>query len=67
MSSKRRIRRKQCDGKHRYSKEEAEEEAKLKRWPYHAYKCSFCKGWHIGRRPGRKAIVMIYGQAYYTR
>lgn len=28
-----------------------------KRRPYHAYRCGFCHGWHIGRKPppGKRA------------
>lgn len=56
MASKRRQRRKQCDGKRRY-KDQGEAMAGL-RWvcknfpnqvgQLRSYRCKFCNGWHLG-------------------
>lgn len=59
MSSKRRLRRRSCEGKIRHtSKENARAAIRSMshnkiyggQWPY---KCQFCKGWHVGR-PDKK-------------
>lgn len=59
MASKRRIRRKQCEGKRRYSdkKECADSMSRVNRqnesWErLNVYKCRFCKGCHFGHMPG---------------
>lgn len=68
MSSKRRIRRKKCTGKKRYA---AKEEAYAALWAIkqsdnyqyrhlQAYKCPFCKGWHLGNWKNRKHEVYKY-------
>ena len=51
MSSKRRIRRRSCEGKirHRDSFEATSHVKGLGGFPYHVYKCKFCKGYHVGR------------------
>lgn len=58
MSSKRRIRRKSCEGKKRYDNEA--EARKQCNWFWYerdarlnVYKCKFCGGFHIGH-PDRK-------------
>lgn len=65
MSSKRRLRRKQCEKKKRYASQEVAVQrlghlkriGKLKADSV-PYPCHFCHGWHIGRRkqPGRSKI-----------
>jgi len=59
MSSKRRQRRNQCAGKSRHeSKENADYAAYLmrrdKRAWLHAYKCRFCRHWHVGHTAGQR-------------
>lgn len=54
MSSKRRIRRRQCIGKIRHETQEAairhcHRLQDINHVLYGAYKCQFCKGWHSGR------------------
>jgi len=56
MSSKRKLRRKKCEGKTRYTTRDSAWCAarKLKKTlaqNIRAYKCKFCKGWHIGHTP----------------
>jgi hypothetical protein len=55
MGSKRRIRRRACDGKKRYLYEwQAAEVAHRKQkrdYRYGWYQCSVCDFWHVGRRP----------------
>lgn len=56
MASKRRLRRKQCEGKTRYtSKAKAIDAAQSYLRAFGiwkgAYHCQFCKGWHFGSRP----------------
>lgn len=59
MASKRRIRRKCCDGKRRYeSKEEAGKalyglvmNTKVTFREMNIYRCRFCKKYHIGHKP----------------
>lgn len=64
MSSKRRLRRRSCEGKKYYATvEEAEADARKLRgkfWTsnYRAYGCQFCGGYHVGR-PSAKAIKAI--------
>jgi hypothetical protein len=55
MSSKRNLRRKQCTGKRQYATEQEARYAIYKgrqagnlNGHLRAYKCSFCKQWHIG-------------------
>lgn len=61
MSSKRRIRRKQCGKKIRYVTQEEAKAAMgsmFRRCGYpgamNIYHCKFCGGWHIGHRKGAK-------------
>ncbi len=50
MASKRRLRRRSCEGKIRHVEVDgAYAHSKSLGWPYHPYKCKFCKGYHIGR------------------
>ncbi len=58
MASKRRIRRRSCSSKIRYSTEQAAQQAKSDlrsrkpgRISMHYYKCKFCGGFHIGHMP----------------
>lgn len=56
MASKRRIRRKMCDGKHKYkdgvtAREGAREAIRRTGHRIGAYKCQFCKQWHMGHTP----------------
>lgn len=58
MSSKRRLRRRACENKRRYEDRETAEasrQALLRLGRCHpgsvVYGCSFCGGFHIGRRP----------------
>ncbi len=52
MASKRRLRRKQCDGKEQYNSENAHTEASrrfgISGAFIRAYRCSFGNHWHIG-------------------
>lgn len=52
MASKRRLRRKECQGKVRHaSKEEAMDAIRHGGWAFegcHAYYCTICNGWHAG-------------------
>lgn len=60
MSSKRRLRRKACEGKVRHESGAAAIQAirSLDRSGSHAkrdaYKCRFCGGYHIGHRPNQQ-------------
>lgn len=56
MSSKRRIRRKACDGKKRYETCAAAVSASTATGRnfgglFNAYHCQFCRGWHVGHIP----------------
>ena len=56
MASKRRLRRRQCEGKKRYtSRAEAVTAAINYQRKFgarkNAYNCKFCKGWHFGTQP----------------
>ena len=52
MTSKRRIRRKECERKRRFDSESAAKVEASRLWrkgiQVRAYKCGFCKGWHTG-------------------
>ena len=69
MSSKRRERRKSCDGKVRHATLEAAKLAARKAssgsvgklW---AYKCKFCKNYHIGHPPKDLLYYMIKRRGY---
>lgn len=61
MASKRRIRRKACEGKQRFDSQTKATAALLslqrdKGWQgrLNAYCCPFCKGWHYGHAPRRR-------------
>jgi hypothetical protein len=59
MASKRRQRRKQCEGKARHDgKNHAEYAARIARErsgdDIRAYRCHMCPGWHIGHNSARK-------------
>lgn len=64
MASKRRLRRKQCEGKIKFPDQLAAGRAasshvkKFGQWMT-AYHCKFCHGFHIGHPPGyvRQAII----------
>lgn len=55
MSSKRRIRRRSCEGKKAYTREEAKDAAaRVSRNSGEklvSYRCQFCRRWHIGHPP----------------
>jgi len=70
MSSKRRLRRRGCEHKRRYSEDEArrmmgrmDSEGRL-RPGSHVYRCNFCGWWHIGRQPqeagGKRQRVKVW-------
>jgi lipopolysaccharide biosynthesis regulator YciM len=59
MASKRRIRRKACGSKVKYSTDNlAKRAAYLTQM--HAYKCPFCKQWHIGHRPSKITRAILF-------
>ena len=69
MASKRRLRRKQCEGKRRYATQaEAQTQADRSRGVdggqcIDPYLCDFCGGWHIGHRPGAtREHTEIFGE-----
>ena len=50
MSSKRHKRKRSCESKIQYREEtKAIAQAHSLGFPYIAYKCDFCSGWHVGR------------------
>lgn len=56
MSSKRRIRRKACEGKQRHDTQAAAHVHVVSLWrkdqsKMRSYHCQFCKGWHVGHKP----------------
>lgn len=61
MASKRRLRRKSCQGKYRHPDKDSAYAARravtaqdeFYKGHMNVYKCKFCKGWHIGRAPQR--------------
>lgn len=66
MSSKRHIRRKACGRKYRYTSVEAAVDAafqrtRVTRTKIQAYRCRFCKGWHIGHAPKWVQRKLGYG------
>ncbi len=55
MASKRRLRKKACTRKKTHeSQVAAEGHAKRLGFPYVAYDCKFCGGWHVGRPNSRQ-------------
>lgn len=68
MASKRRLRRKTCAGKKRYSSQEeaAGKLVQLRRnfstyGQTHVYKCPFCGVWHLGHNPGAAHLELRAG------
>ncbi len=63
MASKRRVRAKACDGKVRHASQQDAQHAcfltkkRLSEWLI-AYKCKFCKGWHVGHPPRRVRVAI---------
>jgi hypothetical protein len=56
MASKRRIRRKECGDKQRYSDSKQAKTAaflisRKTGEKLHSYDCKFCNGWHVGHPP----------------
>lgn len=54
MASKRRRRRRECTNKERYwdlssAVRHSERLMRIRIAQYHAYKCDFCRGFHVGR------------------
>jgi len=67
MSSKRRLRRKSCEGKSRYNKKDADivawkDRNRTGHW-IRSYKCNFCKGWHVGH-PTRQVRQAVLARGY---
>ena len=64
MSSKRRLRRRSCEGKKAYpTREDAIHNAGSLRWwnsggTWSAYRCRFCGQWHVGRMPAGDVKAM---------
>jgi hypothetical protein len=53
MASKRRMRRRQCEGKRRFPDPETARSAALSAWRacnqrFNVYRCDFCGGYHFG-------------------
>lgn len=62
MSSKRRLRRKACEGKNKHAtREAASVELKLRprdvRTSLGIYRCRHCSHWHIGHRRGSRFVI----------
>ena len=53
MASKRRLRRKACEGKQSYATLEAATAVTQRLRGLNAYKCKHCSGFHVGHPPGR--------------
>jgi hypothetical protein len=70
MGSKRRLRRKECEGKRRYATAgEASAAVNAARGSaaggqyLEAYQCPHCGGWHIGHKPGSmREHTDLYGE-----
>ena len=72
MSSKRAIRRRQCDGKKRHA---TAADAMLARATLNrskgyqgrmnVYRCQFCRGYHIGHAPERLSTDYLVGDVTY--
>ncbi len=67
MSSKRRIRRRNCDKKKRYVTIEEANGARTSLWKngergLNIYKCQFCNGYHIGHRNRNQANGYRYAK-----
>ena len=63
MASKRHIRRRSCGGKVKHATKTGALIALHKTKKYalgrmHAYKCSFCSGWHVGHTPKQVAQII---------
>ena len=72
MSSKRRLRRKECEGKRRFATQgeahtavqAAQKSATGGRY-IDAYQCEHCAGWHIGHKPGStREHTELFGEVY---
>lgn len=72
MGSKRRLRRKECEGKRRYATQgeahtaalAAQKSATGGRY-IEPYQCPHCNGWHIGHRPGAtREHTDLFGEFY---
>jgi len=68
VASKRKQRRKACDGKKRYdTHEEALSDAiylqRRDRYPMRAYPCQFCGGHHVGHMPRKNIRAMAQARA----
>lgn len=66
MSSKRRIRRKQCEGKQRFDTQQQALNAMFRmkrhtgeRGHLNAYGCKFCGGFHYGHTPKKVRLAMV--------
>lgn len=62
MSSRRRVRARECTGKVKHETEAAARRAlavSARRPKFEGtvgvYRCRFCRGWHLGHTPGRNA------------
>lgn len=72
MASKRRQRRSACSGKLRYATHDEAEQARglaqrRDPWPIRAYRCRYCRGYHIGHVPSeslraRQAAMLAGGR-----
>lgn len=64
MASKRRLRRKACEGKRKYSREEAATAARRlafdKSTRVNEYNCPHCPFWHVGHPPKRMKAAMNF-------
>lgn len=68
MASKRRLRRRQCEGKVKHATAENAaiairkvHRAKGHQGQMHAYRCPFCGQFHVGHVQGRNGIGSAYG------
>lgn len=65
MASKRRLRRRGCESKIRHtSHPEAVIHARKLGWPWTAYGCKFCNGFHVGRPDKNKKRALIAKHGY---
>lgn len=65
MASKRKLRRRSCEGKQKLSRSDAIRHAAISRrhgLMIAAYKCKFCKHWHVGH-PNKRIIQSIKAKA----
>lgn len=68
MASKRRIRRKSCGDKVRYTKETAIPAARVlsakKREAYHPYKCDFGNHWHVAHTRTTHGDFVVFDRRF---